>query len=129
MELNPYLSFDGKCEAAFKFYERCLGGKIVAIMTYGGSPMEEQTSSEWRNKIMHARLMVGDKMLMGSDAPPDRYEPMKGFSRCRSASATPKMPNGSFMRCQNMGRCRCRSRKPFGPPGLACSSINSGLRG
>ena len=80
MELNPYLSFNGQCEAAFKFYERCLGGKIVAMMTYKGSPMEEQTPSTWRNKIMHARLTVGDKILMGSDAPPDRYEPMKGCS-------------------------------------------------
>ena len=80
MELNPYLSFDGQCEAAFKFYERCLGGRIVAMMTYAGSPMEEQTPSEWRNKIMHARLIVGDRILMGSDAPSDRYEPMKGFS-------------------------------------------------
>ena len=80
MELNPYLCFNGQCEAAFKFYEQCLGGKIVAMMTYQDSPMQEQTPSEWRNKIMHARLMVGDKMLMGSDAPPDRYEPMKGFS-------------------------------------------------
>ena len=80
MELNPYLSFNGQCEVAFKFYERCLGGKIVAMMTYGGSPMETQMPSEWRNKIMHARLMVGDKILMGSDAPPDRYESMKGFS-------------------------------------------------
>ena len=80
MKVNPYLSFNGQCEAAFKFYEQCLGGKIVAMMTYAASPMQEQTSSEWRNKIMHARLMVGDKMLMGSDAPPDRYEPMKGFS-------------------------------------------------
>jgi PhnB protein len=24
--------------------------------------------------------MVGDKILMGSDAPPDRYKPMQGFS-------------------------------------------------
>jgi PhnB protein len=40
MQLNPYLSFDGQCEAAFKFYERFLDGKIVAMMTYGGSPME-----------------------------------------------------------------------------------------
>ena len=39
MELNPYLSFDGQCETAFKFYERCLGGKIVAMMTYAGTPM------------------------------------------------------------------------------------------
>jgi len=43
MQLNPYLSFNGQCEAAFKFYERCLDGKIVAMMTYGGSPMEGQT--------------------------------------------------------------------------------------
>jgi PhnB protein len=41
--------------------------------------MAEQTPPGWRNKIMHARLTVGDKMLMASDAPPDRYEAMKGF--------------------------------------------------
>ena len=80
MQLNPYLSFNGQCETAFKFYERCLGGKIVAIMTYGGSPMEQQTPAEWRNKVMHARLTVGDDVLMGSDAPPDRYEAAKGIS-------------------------------------------------
>jgi PhnB protein len=80
MQLNPYLSFNGQCEAAFKFYERCLDGKIVAMMTYGGSPMEGQTPREWRNKIMHARLMVGDEALMGSDEPPGRYEGAKGIS-------------------------------------------------
>lgn len=80
MQLNPYLSFNGQCEAAFKFYERCLDGKIVAMMTYEGSPMEGQTPPKWRKKIMHARLMVGDEVLMGSDAPPERYEAAKGFS-------------------------------------------------
>jgi PhnB protein len=29
---------------------------------------------------LHARLMVGDEVLMGSDAPPERYEQAKGFS-------------------------------------------------
>jgi PhnB protein len=79
MQLNPYLTFNGRCEAAFKFYEKVLGGKIEAMMTYGSSPMAEQTSPEWRNKIMHARLSIGDKILMASDAPPDRYEAMKGI--------------------------------------------------
>jgi len=79
MELNPYLTFNGQCEAAFKFYEKLLGGKIDAMMTYGSSPMAEQTQPEWRNKIMHARMTVGDQMLMASDAPPDRYEAMKGI--------------------------------------------------
>ncbi len=80
MDLNPYLTFNGECEAAFKFYERCLGGKIEMLLTYGASPMAEQTPPEWRSKVMHARLVVGDKVLMGSDAPPDRYEGAKGFS-------------------------------------------------
>jgi PhnB protein len=79
MQLNPYLTFDGRCEAAFEFYAKVLGGKIEAMMTYGGSPMAEQTQPESRKKIMHARMTVGDKMLMASDAPPDRYEAMKGI--------------------------------------------------
>lgn len=79
MQLNPYLNFNGQCEAAFKFYERCLGGKIEFMLTHGESPMAQQVPAEWRNKVMHARLVVGDKVLMGSDAPPDRYEGPKGF--------------------------------------------------
>ena len=39
----------------------------------------EQTQPEWRNKIMHARMTVSDEVLMASDAPPDRYEAMKGI--------------------------------------------------
>ena len=69
MQLNPYLLFDGQCEAAFKFYEKCLGGKIVAKVTYGESPMAKDTPPGRHNKILHARLMVGDNVLMGSDAP------------------------------------------------------------
>jgi PhnB protein len=80
MQLNPYLTFKGNCADAFKFYEKCLGGKIVMLMTHEGTPAAEQVPAHWRDKIMHAHLTVGDKALMGSDAPPDRYEPMKGFS-------------------------------------------------
>ena len=80
MQLNPYLMFDGQCEAAFKFYVKVLGGKIEAMMRFEGSPMAAQTPPERRNKIMHTRMTVDDKMLMGTEAPPDRYEPMKGFS-------------------------------------------------
>jgi len=80
MQMNPYLTFDGRCEAAFKFYERCLGAKIDAVLTHGNSPMAEQVPAAWRNKIMHARLLLGDTILMGSDAPPEHYEEPKGFS-------------------------------------------------
>jgi PhnB protein len=80
MELNPYLSFDGRCEAAFKFYEKALGGKIVAMVTYGETPMKDQSPADQHGKIAHARLTAGDKVLMGGDAPPGRYEPVKGMT-------------------------------------------------
>ena len=78
MRINPYLSFKGDCEAAFKFYAECLGGKIGMMMTYAQSPMAEQTPANWRNKVMHARIEIDDQLLMGSDAPPERYAPMQG---------------------------------------------------
>jgi PhnB protein len=80
MQLNPYLFFNGKCEAAFRFYEKVLGGKIVAMLTHEQTPMADQVSPEMRKQIIHARLTVGDKVLMGSDAPADRYDAAKGFS-------------------------------------------------
>ena len=80
MPLNPYLHFSGQCETAFKFYEKVLGGKIESMMTHGESPMADKVSADWRKKIMHATLNVGDGVLMGSDAPPQYYKKPQGFS-------------------------------------------------
>jgi PhnB protein len=80
MRLNPYLTFDGQCEAAIKFYHQVLGGQIAAMMTYADTPMADQTPPEMAGKIIHARLVVGDQVLMASDAPAGRYEATKGIS-------------------------------------------------
>ncbi|MBA2527283.1 MAG: VOC family protein [Pyrinomonadaceae bacterium] len=80
MQLSPYLSFNGQCEAAFKFYQQCLGANIQAMMAWGDSPMADQVPSEWRDKIFHATLIIGETALLGADAPPDRYETPRGFS-------------------------------------------------
>ncbi len=80
MQLTPYLTFNGRCEEAFQFYEQCLGGRIEAMMPHEGTPAAEHVPAEWRSKILHARLVIGDAVLMASDAPPDRYEQPKGIS-------------------------------------------------
>jgi PhnB protein len=80
MKLNPHLSFNGQCEEAFKFYQQCLGGETQTMMKYGDSPVADQVSTEWRDKILHATLVVGETTLMGADAPPDRFEKPAGFS-------------------------------------------------
>ncbi len=80
MQLNAYLNFRGQCAEAFKFYERCLGGKIVTMMTFADSPLAENTPPESLAAILHATLHVGDAVLMGADAPPEYFAQPQGFS-------------------------------------------------
>jgi PhnB protein len=80
MKMNPYLYFSGQCEAAFKFYEQVLGGKIEVMLPHTGTPAAEHVPADWGNKIMHAHLNIGGETLMGSDAPPEHYAQPKGFS-------------------------------------------------
>ena len=79
MKMHPYLTFDGQCEAAFKFYEQCLGGTNLDVRTFAGSPAEEHVPAAMRDKVLHASLQVGDQVLMGSDGPPERFVAMSGF--------------------------------------------------
>ena len=80
IELNPYLNFNGDCEAAFKLYEECLGATAGAIFRYAASPMAGDVPPDWQDKIMHGSITVGAQVLFGGDVPPDRYERPKGFS-------------------------------------------------
>jgi PhnB protein len=80
MHLNPYLYFNGDCEAAFKFYEKCLGAKIEAMLPHTGTPAEGHVPEEWRTKVLHGRLNIDGQILMASDAPPGRYSKPQGFS-------------------------------------------------
>src|SRR5437763_13859878 len=81
MRLIPYLQFDGQCEAAFKLYELCLGGKITLMVRYAEAPQTDQAPpAGWGNKIFHMTLIVGDHMLQGADVPPPSYQIPQGFS-------------------------------------------------
>jgi PhnB protein len=74
MQVNPYLNFDGQCAEAFRFYEQVLGGRIEMMQTHGESPIAAEVPSEWHERVLHARLVVGDQVLMASDSPPEHYE-------------------------------------------------------
>jgi PhnB protein len=80
MRVNAYLSFKGDCEAAFKFYEQSLGGKLGAIFRYEGTPFADTAPADWRIKVMHGTLTIGDQVFMGADVVPEHYEAPKGFS-------------------------------------------------
>jgi PhnB protein len=79
MQVTPYLNFNGNCAEAFRFYERVLGGKIESMMTHGESPMAGEVPPGMHERIMHARLTIGDQVLMASDSPPEYYEKPQGL--------------------------------------------------
>lgn len=79
MQLIPYLNFNGQCAEAFRFYEQCLGGRIVMMQTHGESPIAGEVPSEWHDRILHARMEVGGAVLMASDSPPEYYERPQGL--------------------------------------------------
>ncbi len=82
----PYLSFNGNCVEAIRFYERMLHGDVKTLMTYGDLPASEASvcdgpplSEDAKHLIMHAYLVMKDGALMAGDCPPGMpYEGMKG---------------------------------------------------
>jgi len=72
------LSFDGQCEAAFTFYERCFGGKITLMLKWADSPIANDAPPGWGAKILHASLLLGDVVIAGADTL--AYEHPGGFS-------------------------------------------------
>jgi PhnB protein len=80
MQASVHLAFNGQCDAAFKFYEKCLGAKPLMKMTYGESPMGAKMPPEMANRIAHAALAVGDTKITGADTPPENYKQAQGTS-------------------------------------------------
>ena len=112
MQLNPYLMFKGECRAAFEFYAKVLGAKIEAMMTHEGTPAAEHVPPEWRGKIMHARLAIGDKVLMGSDSPDRSDTGMSGFS-VTLGNGTVRMPIQKTFWAERFGMLTDRFGTPW----------------
>ena len=78
----PYLGFDGNCAQAMRFLEKALEGKLEALLTGGDSPMADQMSKDYANRIMHACLVLpGGATIFAGDTPPGvPHEGIKGVS-------------------------------------------------
>lgn len=77
MKLYTYLNYGGNCREAFEFYAKHLGGTITQISTHGDLPEPQNSPPDWRNKVLHARLELGDTVLMGADIPTERFKPIR----------------------------------------------------
>ena len=65
--LQPYLSFDGRCEEAIEFYRSALGAEVTMLMRFRENPEPGMCTPEAGDKVMHASLRIGDSTLLLSD--------------------------------------------------------------
>lgn len=103
LEVSAYLSFNGDCEAAFKYYREVLGAEPGLLFSYADSPMTDVLPEGWENKIMHGSVRIGGTLLEGADAPPERYEKPQGFSLSLNVP-TASEAEGLFEKLGNGGR-------------------------
>jgi len=75
MKLLTYLNYPGNCAEAFRFYEQHLGGNITMLMTHREAPGPTGVSQDWKDAVLHARIEIGETVLLGADIP--KAEPMR----------------------------------------------------
>lgn len=74
MKIYTQLNFGGNCEEAFRFYEAHLGGKITMMMNQSQMPNPPSGAGK---AIIHARMDIGDTVLIGNDVPPSVFKKMR----------------------------------------------------
>jgi PhnB protein len=74
MKLYTQLNFGGNCEEAFRFYEKHLGGKITMMMNQSEAP---GAASGAGKAIIHARMNIGDTVLIANDVPTSVFKKMR----------------------------------------------------
>lgn len=67
MQVQPYLSFEGRCEEAVEFYRKALGAEVTRLMRFKESPDPEMCSPGALDKVMHMSFRIGDTTLLASD--------------------------------------------------------------
>jgi PhnB protein len=75
MQLEPYLLFDGTCEAALNFYKDIFGGQIDGLSRWSEMPKGSEGPSvtpETENRVMHANFRAPGLSFMASDATPGK---------------------------------------------------------
>jgi len=66
MQVQPYLSFEGRCEEAIEFYKKALGREGRDADALQGCRRGECAPGS-EDKIMHAALKIGESTVMASD--------------------------------------------------------------
>jgi len=66
MNVQTYLFFDGRCEAALDLYRSAFGAEVTYLMRFKDGPAE-LIPDGGEDKIFHATMRIGDTLINLSD--------------------------------------------------------------
>ena len=70
MQVQAYLSFDGRCDEALTFYRDAVGAEVKALMRFNEMPGGLQPGMVppgCEDKVMHSEMLIGETTVMASD--------------------------------------------------------------
>jgi PhnB protein len=90
MHIQPYLSFEGRCQEALDFYKDAVGAKVEVVMHFADGPpeMKAQMSADSMNKVMHSAFQIGDTTVLASDGRCSGKSVFSGVTLCLNATST-----------------------------------------
>jgi PhnB protein len=89
-QILPYLYFDGLCNEAMHFYQKCLGGNLQ-LQKLGESPMAAQLPSIADAQILHSTLQNDKMILMASDMIHQKHVRGNSIILCLNCSSESEM--------------------------------------
>jgi len=80
MQVQPYLTFDGRCEEALEFYKKALGAEVTMLMRFKESPDPKMCAPGAGDKVMHSAFTIGESTVMASDGRCTGNPTFQGFA-------------------------------------------------
>ena len=96
MLVNPYLSFEGRCEEALDFYQQALGAQVGMLMRSKDAPPSDAAATSDGcvpeggipgDKILHVEFTVGGSTVMATDGMNSGQADFRGISLALSVDA------------------------------------------
>jgi PhnB protein len=127
MKINPYLFFNKQCGDAFRFYAKALDGTNLVVMKYGDTPgAAEHSPPEMKDAVIHASVMIGDTILMGSDGSGEEIGKPQGYAVSLQAK-TPDEARRAFEALAAGGTVRMPMDKTFFSPAFGMLTDKFGI--